>query len=255
MWRYQELLPLADPGQRVSLEETMTPLVECPRLAERLGLETLLIKDESRLPTGSFKARGMAVAVSMARELGIERVAAPTAGNAGGALAAYAARAGMECFVFMPVDAPLVNRCEAALYGARAYVVDGLINDCAAIVRDGRDAMGWFDMSTLKEPYRIEGKKTMGLELADQLDWQLPDVILYPTVAALGSSACGRPSVSWGRSAGSTRRASPGSTPASRTVAHPSPTPGPGASASLSRRPTRAPSPAASAFPLRSATS
>jgi len=186
MWRYQELLPLADPGQRVSLEETMTPLVECPRLAERLGLETLLIKDESRLPTGSFKARGMAVAVSMARELGIERVAAPTAGNAGGALAAHAARAGMECFVFMPADTPLVNRCEAALYGAQAYVVDGLINDCAAIVRDGRDAMSWFDMSTLKEPYRIEGKKTMGLELADQLDWQLPDVILYPTGGGTG---------------------------------------------------------------------
>jgi threonine synthase len=186
MWRYAELLPLADPDQRVSLDETMTPLLEAPRLAEALGLEGLLIKDESRLPTGSFKARGMAMAVSMARELGIARVAAPTAGNAGGALAAYAARAGMEAWVFMPADTPVVNRYEAALYGARAYVVDGLINDCGAIVRDGVEAMGWFDMSTLKEPYRIEGKKTMGLELADQLDWQLPDVILYPTGGGTG---------------------------------------------------------------------
>ena len=128
----------------------------------------------------------MAMAVSMASELGIERVAAPTAGNAGGALAAYAARAGMEAYVFMPADTPMVNRYEAALYGAHAYLVDGLINDCGAIVRDGVEAMGWFDMSTLKEPYRIEGKKTMGLELADQLDWRLPDVILYPTGGGTG---------------------------------------------------------------------
>jgi threonine synthase len=146
----------------------------------------LLIKDESRLPTGSFKARGMAMAVSMAKELDIERVAAPTAGNAGGALAAYAARAGMEAWVFMPADTPMVNRYETALYGAHAYLVDGLINDCGAIVRDGVEARGWFDMSTLKEPYRIEGKKTMGLELADQLGWQLPDVILYPTGGGTG---------------------------------------------------------------------
>jgi threonine synthase len=186
MWRYAELLPLADQSNRVSLQETMTPLVECPRLAARLGIEQLLIKDESRLPTGSFKARGMAMAVSLARELGIERVAAPTAGNAGGALAAYAARAGMECFVFMPADTPVVNRAEAALYGARTFVVDGLISDCGAIVRDGVAEMGWFDMSTLKEPYRIEGKKSMGLELADQLDWRLPDVVLYPTGGGTG---------------------------------------------------------------------
>ncbi len=186
MWRYAELLPLADQRHRVSLGETMTPLLEAPRLATHLGLRNLLIKDESRLPTGSFKARGMAMAVSMAHELGIERVAAPTAGNAGGALAAYAARAGMEAWVFMPADTPLVNRYETALYGAHAYLVDGLINDCGAIVRDGVEAMGWFDMSTLKEPYRIEGKKTMGLELADQLDWQLPDVILYPTGGGTG---------------------------------------------------------------------
>jgi threonine synthase len=186
MWRYAEMLPLADQAHRVSLQETMTPLLDCPRLAARLGLERLLIKDESRLPTGSFKARGMAMAVSLARELGIERVAAPTAGNAGGALAAYAARAGMECFVFMPADTPVVNRAEAALHGARAFVVDGLISDCGAIVRDGVDEMGWFDMSTLKEPYRIEGKKTMGLELAEQLGWQLPDLILYPTGGGTG---------------------------------------------------------------------
>jgi threonine synthase len=186
MWRYAELLPLADQANRVSLQETMTPLVDCPRLAARLGIEHLLIKDESRLPTGSFKARGMAMAVSLAQELGIELVAAPTAGNAGGALAAYAARAGMECFVFMPADTPVVNRAEAALYGARAFVVDGLISDCGAIVRDGVAEMGWFDMSTLKEPYRIEGKKTMGLELADQLDWRLPDVVLYPTGGGTG---------------------------------------------------------------------
>ncbi len=186
MWRYAELLPLADQSNRISLQETMTPLVECPRLAARLGIEHLLIKDESRLPTGSFKARGMAMAVSLAQELGIKRVAAPTAGNAGGALAAYAARAGMECFVFMPADTPVVNRAEAALYGARTFVVDGLISDCGAIVRDGVAEMGWFDMSTLKEPYRIEGKKTMGLELADQLGWQLPDVVLYPTGGGTG---------------------------------------------------------------------
>ncbi len=184
MWRYTELLPIsADP---VSLGETMTPLLEAPRLAAHLGLKHLRIKDESRLPTGSFKARGMAMAVSMARELGLERLATPTAGNAGGALAAYAARAGLEAYVFMPADTPMVNRYEAALYGAHAYLVDGLINDCGAIVRDGVESMGWFDMSTLKEPYRIEGKKTMGLELADQLDWQLPDVILYPTGGGTG---------------------------------------------------------------------
>ena len=186
MWRYRELLPLEDQADRVSLGETMTPLLPAPRLGAQLGLHDLWIKDESRLPTGSFKARGMAMAVSMAHELGLTRLAAPTAGNAGGALAAYAARAGLEAYVFMPHDTPAVNRYEAALYGAHAYVVDGFINDCAAIVRDGTEVMGWFDMSTLKEPYRIEGKKTMGLELADQLDWRLPDAILYPTGGGTG---------------------------------------------------------------------
>ena len=186
MWRYSELLPLEDHLDRVSLEETQTPLLEAARLGAHLGLRNLLIKDESRLPTGSFKARGMAVAVSMAKALGLKRLAAPTAGNAGGALAAYAARGGMEAYVFMPADTPMVNRYEAALYGAHTYLVDGLINDCGAIVREGVETMGWFDMSTLREPYRIEGKKTMGLELADQLDWRLPDVILYPAGGGTG---------------------------------------------------------------------
>ena len=186
MWRYRELLPLRSPANIVSLGETMTPLLECPRLGARLGLKRLLIKDESRLPTGSFKARGMAMAISMAKELGITRVAAPTAGNAGGAMAAYAARAGMEAYVFMPRDTPMVNRYEAALYGAKAWLIDGLINDCGRIVGQGKEAMGWFDLSTLMEPYRIEGKKTMGLELAEQMGWRLPGAIMYPTGGGTG---------------------------------------------------------------------
>jgi threonine synthase len=186
MWRYRELLPVEDEFNIVSLGETVTPLIECPALSRYFGMRQLLIKDESRLPTGSFKSRGMAMAVSMAKELGIKRVAAPTAGNAGGALAAYAARAGMECFIFMPEDTPVVNQREAALFGAKCFLVNGLISDCGRIVREGKDAMGWFDMSTLREPYRIEGKKTMGLELAEQMDWKLPDVILYPTGGGTG---------------------------------------------------------------------
>jgi threonine synthase len=149
-------------------------------------MDDLLVKDESSLPTASFKARGMAMAVTMARSFGIKRVAVPTAGNAGAALAAYAARAGMECFVLMPGDTPLVNRLEAVAYGARAYLVDGLIGRCAELVRRGVDRMGWFDMSTLREPYRLEGKKTMGLELAAQLEWRLPDAIFYPTGGGTG---------------------------------------------------------------------
>ena len=186
MWRYRELLPVERDEDVVSLGETITPLVPCPKLGRRLGVERLLIKDESRLPTGSFKARGMAVAVSMARKLGVERVAAPSAGNAGGALAAYAARAGLEAFVFMPADTPRVNQYEAALHGARVFLVNGLISDCGRIVREGAKAMGWFDLSTLREPYRLEGKKTMGLELAEQMGWRLPDVILYPTGGGTG---------------------------------------------------------------------
>lgn len=186
LWRYAELLPLQDPAHRVSLGEGMTPLLPCPRLGEALGVPGLMIKDESQLPTGSFKARGMAMAVSMAKELGVTRVAAPTAGNAGGALAAYAARAGMDCYVFMPADTPRVNQLEALAHGARAFLVDGLIHDCGAIVREGQERMGWFDMSTLREPYRIEGKKTMGLELAEQCGWKLPDAIFYPTGGGTG---------------------------------------------------------------------
>jgi threonine synthase len=187
MWRYRDLLPIAPPEDgAVSLGETMTPLVPCPRLAEALGMDSLLIKDESRLPTGSFKSRGMAVAVSMAKRFGLQRVAVPSAGNAGGAMAAYAARAAMECYVFMPADTPAVNQYEAALHGARVFLVDGLISDCGRLVREGTEPMGWFDLSTLREPYRLEGKKTMGLELAEQLEWRLPDAILYPTGGGTG---------------------------------------------------------------------
>lgn len=186
LWRYRELLPVEREENIVSLGEGTTPLLPCARLGEHLGLEQLWIKDESHLPTGSFKARGLALAVSRAKELGLTRLAIPTAGNAGGALAAYAARAGMEAFVFMPTDTPEVNRGEAALFGARVFLVDGLITDCAALVRAGTAPMGWFDVSTLKEPYRLEGKKTMGLELAEQLNWALPDVILYPTGGGTG---------------------------------------------------------------------
>ncbi len=186
LWRYRELLPVDDDEAITSLGEGLSPLLPAPRLGAALGVPRLLIKDESQLPTGSFKARGMALAVSMARQLGVERVAVPTAGNAGGALAAYAARAGMDCVVLMPEDTPLVNKLEAVLFGARAFLVDGLIHDCGAVVREGVERCGWFDMSTLKEPYRIEGKKTMGLELAEQLGWRLPDAILYPTGGGTG---------------------------------------------------------------------
>ena len=186
MWRYRELLPVEDDSKIASLGEGMTPLLKCERLGAALGLNDLWVKDESQLPTGSFKSRGLAMAISRANELGVKRVAIPTAGNAGGALAAYAARVGMEAFVFMPADTPIVNQHEASYYGARAYLVDGLITDCGAVVREGAAAMGWFDVSTLKEPYRIEGKKTMGLELAEQFDWSLPDVILYPTGGGTG---------------------------------------------------------------------
>jgi threonine synthase len=186
LWRYRELLPLPPDVEPVTLGEGLTPLLPCPRLGRELGLPRLWVKDESQLPTGSFKSRGMAVAVSMARHLGLRRLAIPTAGNAGGALAAYGARAGLEVFVFMPEDTPRINQIEAHLAGARVWLVNGLITDCGRLVREGAEPMGWFDMSTLKEPYRLEGKKTMGLELAEQLSWQLPDVILYPTGGGTG---------------------------------------------------------------------
>jgi threonine synthase len=186
LWRYRELLPLPGNEEPVSLGEGFTPLLACQRIGRELGLTRLLMKDESQLPTGSFKSRGMAVAVSMARSFGLRRLAVPTAGNAGGALAAYGARAGLDVYVFMPEDTPVINQIEAALFGARAFLVNGLITDCGRIVREGAAAMNWFDMSTLKEPYRLEGKKTMGLELAEQLGWRLPDVILYPTGGGTG---------------------------------------------------------------------
>lgn len=186
LWRYRELLPLPADAEPVTLGEGMTPLLPCPRLGAALGLSRLVVKDEAQLPTGSFKSRGMAVAVSMARHLGLKRLAIPTAGNAGGALAAYAARAGMEVYVFMPEDTPVINQFEAHLAGARVFLVNGLITDCGRLVREGAERMGWFDMSTLKEPYRLEGKKTMGLELAEQGDYRLPDVILYPTGGGTG---------------------------------------------------------------------
>jgi threonine synthase len=186
MWRYREFLPVERDENIITLGEVRTPLVECPELGRRLGARRIIIKDEGRLPTGSFKARGLCVAVSKAKELGVRRLAMPTNGNAGAAMAAYAARAGMESFVFCPDDTPEVNVGEIAAQGAHVWLVNGLINDCGRIVGEGKDAMGWFDVSTLKEPYRIEGKKTMGLELADQLGWTLPDVILYPTGGGTG---------------------------------------------------------------------
>lgn len=186
LWRYRELLPLPADAEPVTLGEGLTPLLPCPRLGSALGLSRLSVKDESQLPTGSFKSRGMAMAVSMAKALGLKRLVVPTAGNAGGALAAYGARAGMETFVFMPEDTPRINQLEAHLAGAHVFLVNGLITDCGRLVREGTATMQWFDMSTLKEPYRLEGKKTMGLELAEQLGWKLPDVILYPTGGGTG---------------------------------------------------------------------
>ena len=186
LWRFLELLPVSDPAKIVSLKETVTPVLVTPRLAEHFGISQLFIKDESRLPTGSFKARGMAMAVTMANEFGLRNLAVPTAGNAGGAMASYAARAGMNSWVFMPEDTPVINQKECYLAGARTYVVNGLIDDCGAIVGQGETEKGWFNVSTLKEPYRIEGKKTMGLELAEQFEWELPDVILYPTGGGTG---------------------------------------------------------------------
>ncbi|MEE3199607.1 MAG: threonine synthase [Planctomycetota bacterium] len=184
LWKYLELLPVRQGENIISLGEELTPLVDLPDL--QAGPGRLVVKDEGRLPTGSFKARGLALAVSMAKELGIGSVAMPTNGNAGAALAAYASRAGIECWVFCPDDTPGINVRETALQGAKVWRVNGLINDCGRLVGEGQESMGWFDFSTLKEPYRIEGKKTMGLELAEQLGWQLPDVILYPTGGGTG---------------------------------------------------------------------
>ena len=184
LWRYHEFLPVRQPENVVSLGEVMTPIVPLDELAKQPG--TLLVKDEGRLPTGSFKARGLTLAVSMAKELGLEHLAMPTNGNAGAAMAAYAMRGGLRSTVFCPEDTPDVNVREIALQGGEVYRVNGLINDCGKIVGEGKEAVGWFDLSTLKEPYRIEGKKTMGLELAEQLGWELPDAIFYPTGGGTG---------------------------------------------------------------------
>jgi len=186
LWRYRELLPVRRTADIVSLGEAMTPLVALGKLAKNLGGGELLVKDEGRLPTGSFKARGLVMAVSMAKALGIKHMAMPTNGNAGAALAAYASRAGIKTTVFCPEDTPEVNVSEIELQGATVYRVNGLIDDCGKIVGEGKAKVGWFDTSTLKEAYRIEGKKTMGLELAEQLGWDVPDVILYPTGGGTG---------------------------------------------------------------------
>jgi threonine synthase len=186
LWRYREVLPVEHDENIVNLGEGFTPLVHASRLGAQLGLSQLFIKDEGQNPTQSFKARGMAAAVSMAKELGAKKLAVPSAGNAAGALAAYAARAGLAAFIFMPNDTPRANVIECEQTGAQVTLMDGLITDCGAEVARRKEAEGWFDVSTLKEPYRIEGKKTMGYELAEQFDWELPDVILYPTGGGTG---------------------------------------------------------------------
>jgi threonine synthase len=186
LWRYRELLPVRRLADIVSLGEAVTPLIRLRKLAAMLGSGEILVKDEGRLPTGSFKARGLVMAVSMGKALGVTHMAMPTNGNAGAALAAYATRAGIRSTIFCPEDTPEVNVSEIALQGATVYRVNGLIDDCGKIVAEGKAKVGWFDVSTLKEPYRIEGKKTMGLELAEQLGWDVPDVIFYPTGGGTG---------------------------------------------------------------------
>jgi threonine synthase len=186
LWRYRETLPLQHDDNLVSLGEGFTPLLAAKSLAREVGLKRVWIKDEAQNPTGSFKDRGLCLAITMAKELGVKKVAIPSAGNAGGSLSAYAARAGIEAHVFMPRDTPIANQIEAQQYGAKLTLVDGLINDCGRLIAEKKSAEGWFDLSTLKEPYRVEGKKTMGYEIAEQLDWNLPDVIIYPTGGGTG---------------------------------------------------------------------
>lgn len=186
MWRYAPVLPVSKPANLVSLGEGMTPLIRTPRIGATLGAPHLYLKDDGVNPTGTFKARGLSCAISMAKELGVKKVAIPSAGNAASALAAYAAAAGMEAHIFMPRDVPQSNFIECKAFGARVTLVDGLINDCAKIVATRAPLEGWFDISTLKEPYRIEGKKTMGYEIAEQFRWELPEAILYPTGGGVG---------------------------------------------------------------------
>ncbi len=186
LWRYREVLPVKSDEDVVTLGEGFTPLLPASRLGARHGMTRLFIKDEAQNPTGSFKARGMTTAVSMAKQFGLKKLAVPSAGNAAGALAAYAARAGMEAHIFMPRDTPRANVVECEQTGAFVTLIDGLITDCGAEVARRKTAEGWFDVSTLKEPYRAEGKKTLGYELAEQLEWELPDVIVYPTGGGTG---------------------------------------------------------------------
>ena len=186
LWRYTELLPISAPKDMVTLGETMTPLIHTKRLGTKFGLTEVWVKDESRLPTGSFKARGLAIAVSKAKSLGLTALAIPSAGNAATALALYAAAAGITAHIFMPQDTPDFNKQTCQLAGANVTLIDGLITDAGRIVAERKDSEGWFDVSTLKEPYRVEGKKTMGFELAEQFNWELPDVIIYPTGGGTG---------------------------------------------------------------------
>jgi threonine synthase len=186
MWRYREVMPLRPGDATITLEEGSTPLRSCPRLANSLDLQQLWIKDESTNPTGSFKARGLSAAVTAAAARGATKLAIPTAGNAGGALAAYAAAAGLESYVFMPADTPQAFQLEVISCGGHLELVDGLISDCGRIVGERKQEEGWFDVSTLKEPYRVEGKKTMGYEMAEQFGWRLPDVVIYPTGGGTG---------------------------------------------------------------------
>ena len=186
MWRYREMLPVRREENIISLGEGWTPLIHAKALGASLKMNQLYVKDESLNPTQTFKARGMAMAVSMAKELGVKKLAVPSAGNAAGALAAYCARGGLEAFIFMPRDTPRANVIECELSGAQVTLIDGLITDCGAEVARRKDANGWFDVSTLKEPYRVEGKKTLGYEIAEQLAWVLPDVIIYPTGGGTG---------------------------------------------------------------------
>ena len=188
LWRYSPLLPVKNPEDRISLGEVITPLIKLKNSVSYTKLDkgSVLVKDEGRLPTGSFKARGLCMAVSMAKQFNLKHLAIPTNGNAGAAMAAYASQAGIKSTVFCPEDTPDINIREIQSLGAETYLVNGLINDCGKIVGEGKEEVGWFDVSTLKEPYRIEGKKTMGLELAEQLNWELPDVIFYPTGGGTG---------------------------------------------------------------------
>lgn len=186
MWRWQEVLPVHDPHNQIFLGEGDTPTLKLDNLGRELGLTHLFTKDESLNPTGSFKARGLSTAVSKAKELGVKRVIIPTAGNAGGAMAAYAARGGLQAFIYMPRDTPIANQVESQVVGAEIVLVDGLISDAAALAGEKARLEGWFDVSTFKEPYRAEGKKIMGYELAETFDWHLPDVIVYPTGGGTG---------------------------------------------------------------------